>query len=197
MQINSVRVLGDTRTRPTFLNWIMKPHFGRVTEGASTVEDVLSVTKHVANALIETDMYASVVPGIERAQDILASPNEVDLVLYTRPRGRYFLKTASELGNQEGSVSVQARARNFLGVADTFNVAISQGIKTRLAGNISLSAPVAADLKTRGELSLFGFQKDLTATSSCIEGVRGLRASLKVRLAHSCTLNKYSNIIVV
>lgn len=197
MQINSVRVLGDTRTRPTFLNWIMKPHFGRVTEDVSTVEDVLSVTKHIANALLETDMYASVVPGIERAQDVLANPNEVDLVLYTRPRGRYFLRTSSELGNQEGSVAVQARARNFLGVADTLNVAISQGIKTRLAGNISLSAPVAPDLKPRAELSLFGFQKDLTASSSCIEGVRGLRASLKVRLARSCILTECSNAIYI
>ena len=184
MQINSVRVLGDTRTRPAFLDWIMKPHmkphFVRPSEDSSTVEDVLRITKRVTNALLETDIYASVMPGIESAQDLLARPNEVDLVLYTRPKGRYFLRTSSEVGNQEGSVQVQARARNFLGVADILEVSLSQGIKTRLAGNISLSAPVTANLKTRAELSLFGFQKDLTVSSSCVEGVRGFRAALRV-----------------
>lgn len=180
MRINSVRVLGDTRTRPAFLDWIIKPYFSQSSDNTSTVDDVLATTKHIANTLLETDIYANIVPSIERAHDILASPDEVDLVLYTRPKGRYFLKTSSEIGNQEGSVAVQARARNFLGVADALEVSLSQGIKTRLAGNVSLSAPVAADLKTRAELSLFGFQKDLTASSSCVDGVRGLRAVLRV-----------------
>lgn len=49
-----------------------------------------------------------------------------------------------------------------------------------MAGNLSLSAPLTPSLATRGELSLFGLERDYTSYASCIEGARGLRALIRV-----------------
>ena len=76
--------------------------------------------------------------------------------------------------------TIQARARNAFGGAEVVDAAFSSGLKTRLAGHISLSAPLSPSLKTCGEVSLFGIEKDLSDFASCIEGIRGLRASIRV-----------------
>lgn len=56
----------------------------------------------------------------------------------------------------------------------------SSGLKTRLAGHISLSAPLTPDLRNRGELSIFGLEKDYTHFASCYEGIRGLKTLVRV-----------------
>lgn len=76
--------------------------------------------------------------------------------------------------------NIQARIRNAFGGAEQVEATLSSGLKTRLAGHLSLSAPLSPNLRTFGELSLFGFEKDCLAYASCMEGVRGLRAVIRV-----------------
>ncbi|KAI5118902.1 hypothetical protein M0805_002818 [Coniferiporia weirii] len=180
MRISSVRVQGATQTRPSFLHWLIKPHLETSKEdNAATLKDVLISTKHITNKFLETDVFSAVSPRLEASRDTLARPGDVELVLQVRQKGRYFLKTSTELGDQEGSVSIQGRARNAFGGAETLEATFSTGLKTRLAGHIALSAPISPSLKTRGEISVFGLERDLTAFASCIEGVRGLRAVIR------------------
>ncbi|KAL5476991.1 hypothetical protein ACEPAI_3177 [Sanghuangporus weigelae] len=180
MRITSVRVDGANKTRSSFLHWVIEPQLTRAKSDSSTLSDVLFSTKSVARKLLETDLFHYVLPRLEGSKDVLAQPGDVDLILQTRQKGKYFLKTATELGNQEGSVSVHARARNAFGSAETVEGVLSSGLRTRLAGHVSLSKPIwNPDLRTRGELSVFGVEKDFTGFASCVEGVRGLRASIK------------------
>ena len=130
--------------------------------------------------MAETDIFASVVPRLEPSREPSARPGDLQLVLQTRQRGRFFLKTATELGDQDGNVSLQVRLRNVLGGAETLEGSLSSGLRTRLAGHVSLGAPIRPDLRTRGEISVFGLEKDLTAVASHVEGVRGVRAAVRV-----------------
>lgn len=46
--------------------------------------------------------------------------------------------------------------------------------------NGSLSAPLTSNMKTRGEFSVFGMERDNSSFASSSEGVRGLRALVRV-----------------
>ncbi|EJD05373.1 uncharacterized protein FOMMEDRAFT_118409 [Fomitiporia mediterranea MF3/22] len=179
MRIASVRVEGAGKTRPSFLHWLIEPHLSDVRTDASTLNDVLGVSKRISNKLLESDVFSIVVPRLEQSRGELAGPGDLELVLHTRPKGKYFLKTATEIGDQEGSVSVQGRIRNAFGGAEILETTLSSGLRTRLAGHVSISAPLTPSLRTRGELSVFGIEKDLTAYASCVEGIRGVRAAIK------------------
>lgn len=180
MRLASVRVQGANQTRPSFLHWLLKPHLSTADTETAIFSDVLKTTSSVTRKMLETDIFASVVPKIETYNDPSARPGDLALVLQTRQKGRFFLKTATEVGDQDGSVTLQMRLRNALGGAETLEASLSSGLRTRLAGHVSLGAPITPDLKTRGELSVFGLEKDWTALSSCVEGVRGVRASIRV-----------------
>jgi outer membrane protein insertion porin family len=183
MRLSSVRVVGAHRTRPSFLNWLLKPHLDDMSLHSpqpTTLSDILKTTRRITANMLETDVFTHVVPRLEASRDPMAHPGDLSLLLQTRQKGRFFLKTATELGDQEGSVSLQMRLRNALGGAETLEAALSSGLRTRLAGHFTFGLPVSPDLKTRGEISVFGLEKDLTALSSCVEGVRGLRAAIRV-----------------
>lgn len=40
---------------------------------------------------------------LERSREALAAPNDVDVIFTTKERGKYFLKTSTEVGNNEGN----------------------------------------------------------------------------------------------
>jgi hypothetical protein len=48
-------------------------------------------------------MFKSVEARIERARDSVANVDDVDIVFTVPEKGRYYLNTSTELGNNEGS----------------------------------------------------------------------------------------------
>lgn len=40
---------------------------------------------------------------LERSREALAAPNDVDVIFTTKERGKYFVKTSTEVGNNEGN----------------------------------------------------------------------------------------------
>ena len=72
--------------------------------------------------------------------------------------------------------------RNVFGGAETFEAHLSFGTKTRIAYNASLTAPLTRDLQTRGELTVFGLERDSTSYCSAFEGVRDVKAAVRVSL---------------
>ena len=78
--------------------------------------------------------------------------------------------------------SATCRVRNAFGGAETFEANLAFGTKTRVAFNAALSAPLTTDFKTRGELSLFAQERDNTVFCSAMEGLRGLKAVVRVSL---------------
>jgi len=101
MNISAVRVEGATHTRKSFLSSIIAPALS--TEKDSTLEDVLHTTRRISHALKKTDIFSSVEPHIDRPRSNLALPGDVDLVFKTRERGRWYVSSATEVGNNEGS----------------------------------------------------------------------------------------------
>ncbi|CDO73898.1 hypothetical protein BN946_scf185016.g55 [Trametes cinnabarina] len=148
-------------------------------EKGATLESVLRKTKTIKSLLEETDIFNNVEAIIDRSRDFLAHPEDVDVVFLTREKGRYFLNTSTQVGNNEGGASATARVRNAFGGAETFEANVAFATKTRMSFNASLSAPLSSDLKTRGEIALFGLERDNSSFASSYEGIRGLRAVLR------------------
>lgn len=104
LRISSVRIEGASRTRPSFLDWLVKPHLQHAQSQDSDLESVLRTARGITHSLLATDNFSSVLPRLESSRGPLATDEDVDLVFQTRQKGRYFLKTATEIGAQEGSV---------------------------------------------------------------------------------------------
>lgn len=67
------------------------------------MQSVLHATRHISDVLQRADIFHSVSVKIERSKDELYPPEAVDLVFKVREKGRFYLKTSTELGNNEGS----------------------------------------------------------------------------------------------
>ena len=97
-----MRVRGATRTRESFLGSIIDPFLRGQDEETATLESVLRRTKDIKSKLEETDLFSQVQVIIDRSRDALARPDDVDVVFLTKERGRYFLNTSTQVGNNEG-----------------------------------------------------------------------------------------------
>lgn len=103
LNIASVRVRGAPRTRASFLGSIIDPILeAPPDEKGATLETVLRKTKEIKSLLEETDLFTQVEAIIDRSRDALANPNDVDVVFLTREKGRYYLSTSTQVGNNEG-----------------------------------------------------------------------------------------------
>ncbi|KAF7972449.1 hypothetical protein HWV62_17926 [Athelia sp. TMB] len=191
LRIASVRVEGAPKTRQSFLAWLIHPHLQATSadpstsEQASNLGSVLHTTRSISRVLTETDIFHSLEAKIEKSRDALAGEDDVDVVFKARERGRFFMKTSTEMGNGEGNASLTARARNTFGGAETLEANISLGTTTRRAYQASLTAPLMPNLKTTGTLSLFGTDRDNTSFASSTEGLRGVKAAVRHQLAPS------------
>lgn len=108
LRIASVRVEGAPKTRESFLAWLIHPHLqpsapAASGEGSSTLGSVLHTTRGISRVLSETDIFHSVEAKIEKSRDALAGEDDVDVVIKARERGRFFMKTSTEMGNGEGN----------------------------------------------------------------------------------------------
>ncbi|PPR08247.1 hypothetical protein CVT24_001289 [Panaeolus cyanescens] len=183
VNVSAVRVEGATNTRQSFLASIITPAIpppsNPSSDKPSTLGDALHAARAISSALNKTDIFSKVEAYIDKPRSALASPTDVDLVFRTKERGRWYVSSSTELGNNEGSASASARIRNVFGGAEVFEANVSTGTKTRRAFRGALTAPLTSDLKTYGELSAYGSERDLTAYASCHEALKGVRAVIR------------------
>ncbi|KAL0958293.1 hypothetical protein HGRIS_000440 [Hohenbuehelia grisea] len=179
LTISSVRVEGTPNTRKSFLGFVINPTLSSFSAGPQNFESVLHTTREISHRLRETDIYKTLQVRIEQARDALAQDGSVDVVFKAQERGRFYLNTSTELGNAEGNASATARIRNVFGGAETLEANLSMGTKTRRSFRASLEAPISPDLKTRGELTLYGLERDNTGFASSYETLRGLKAAVR------------------
>ncbi|KAJ7718585.1 bacterial surface antigen [Mycena maculata] len=139
----------------------------------------LHTARRISSVLQRADIFRSIDVKLERARAPLASKHDVDLVFTTKEKGRFFAKSSTEVGNNEGSASLVARLRNVFGGAETFEANLSLGTTTRKAFNVTFTAPLTSDLNTYGEMHLFGLERDHSSFASCTEGLRGAKALVR------------------
>lgn len=101
INLRSIRIDGPSPFRSSFLDWLVRPYLH---QSDQNLRSVLNATRQIAHVLLESDIFLSVSPQLVSSRDVHATDNDVDVVLHTRPKGRYFLKTSTEFGNQEGNV---------------------------------------------------------------------------------------------
>ncbi|KAF8510378.1 hypothetical protein JB92DRAFT_2831576 [Gautieria morchelliformis] len=76
--------------------------------------------------------------------------------------------------------------RNIFGGTANFDASISYGLHTSDVFCAALSMPLSPSLRTRGRLSLYKAERDLSRFASCWEALKGARAS--IRAAAGCTM---------
>ncbi|KAG9000288.1 hypothetical protein FRB90_011865 [Tulasnella sp. 427] len=185
-RIGAIRVEGAEKTRTSFVGSLVKPYIASPTDGTSprptTLSDVISTTNEVQSLLMATQIFKSVKPTLERSWSPLAEQDDIDIVFKCAEKGKYFIRTATDVGNQEGSASATARINNVFGGAEFLEGNVSFGTKTRQAFQLRLEAPVVSldrSLRTRGEISAFSTERDFTSFASVSEGVKGLKLALR------------------
>ncbi|KZV68356.1 mitochondrial protein [Peniophora sp. CONT] len=173
-RVASVRVDGAARTRATFLASIINPQLAK--ERPETLEGALLATRDIGHYLREADIFSIVNAKLEPAA---GRDGDVDIVFTTKEKGRYFLKTSTEVGNNEGTASATGHIRNVFGGAEHFEASVSAGTKTRRAFNGVFSAPLTGTLGTRGELSAYAADSDKSSFASCTEALRGAKVAVR------------------
>ncbi|GJJ11440.1 hypothetical protein Clacol_005673 [Clathrus columnatus] len=188
LRIRAIRVEGANHTRDSFLSTIIEPILRSenvtIPSGISdtqpeTLESVLHTTRRIADLLVQTDIFSSVNPTLVKSRDPLATDKDVDVVFKCKERGRMFLQTATEIGNNEGTARLTARLRNVFGGAEKFEATLSYGSFTRQAFSANLTAPLTPDLRTVGSLAAYANDRDLSSYASCKEVLKGAKATIR------------------
>ncbi|CAE6468940.1 unnamed protein product [Rhizoctonia solani] len=141
-RITSVKIDGTPNTRASFLASIVNSHIP--TAGMTptlaphdTFLNILHTSRHITAALNSTGIFTSVTPTLEASSSPYAAPHDYTLHFKVRERGRFFLKTSTDVGsNNDGSASVTARIRNAFGGAEAVEGALALGNKTTRSGNL-------------------------------------------------------------
>ena len=194
VSLAAVRVFGANVTSRAFLDWLIAPHI--VVPPHSTFRDVLDTTTAISTALAASGLFRAQSARIQPAED--GDPAHVDVVYDVHERGRFFVKTSTELGDGEGtaasiffllslcaltpSQSLEGRLVNPFGHADVLSLNASLGTKTKRAFDASLSLPVTPALDSYAFLSLVGTERELGAQGG---GGREERMALKAGLRKS------------
>lgn len=97
-----MRVRGAVRTRNSFLGSIFDPYLAPSPDEPQTLGTVLRKTKEMKSLLEETDLFSHVEAVIDRSRDVVAHPDDVDVIFLAKEKGRYFLNTSTQVGNNEG-----------------------------------------------------------------------------------------------
>lgn len=101
VSVAAVRIHGANATARALLDWLIAPHIVLVPH--STFRDVLDTTTAISRTLAATGIFRSHSVRIQPAED--GSDAHVDLVYDVHERGRFFIKTSTELGNGEGNAA--------------------------------------------------------------------------------------------
>lgn len=129
LRLNSIRILGATSTRTGFLSSVTSPYLSssttptssylssllsafqseEATPTTSTLRDVLRKTRNLTDDLGKFDIFSSVEAGLEGSPSVWADEEDVDLVIKVKEASKYYVRTATDVGDGEGSaVGVQS-----------------------------------------------------------------------------------------
>ncbi|TKY89245.1 hypothetical protein EX895_001776 [Sporisorium graminicola] len=204
LRLNAIRIAGAGRAlRPGYLASLCRPYmdpslsdqnanasiltslyYGSRTSHVlpgqpTTLPSILALTSSLAGDLDKLDVFRNIEASLAPSIFPGASEEDVDVILACgKPKGRVFLKSSTDVGNGEGSASVQGRIRNVFGGAETLQGSATFGTRTKQAFNLEFGGPLAGNPDLEYKLAAFSHDRDYSAFASLSESVQGLRASL-------------------
>ncbi|KAF1807030.1 surface antigen-domain-containing protein [Mucor lusitanicus] len=168
--VNAITILGTKQTRPGFLEKATKD----VLE-ANTYADVINSAQQVAEKLQRFDIFDGVQILLDNATDSdpLAAPESINVVYQVKEKSRVFIKTGTEIGNNEGNMNGSITVRNVFGGAELLETVASFGTRNSSAFQFSLSKPVNASPDSRLDINAHRVLCNNTLASSYEELARG------------------------
>ncbi|GAA5854270.1 hypothetical protein JCM5353_000195 [Sporobolomyces roseus] len=195
LRLNSIRFLGATTIRPSFLSSIVAPYLSPLPTPSflsssfpappppsqQTLKSLLRTTRELTEALEKFDIFrpGTIEPTLVQSDSVLSGRDEVDLVFNVKEQPKYFLRTATDVGDGEGNATGTAKIRNAFGGGETVEGNVSFGTRTKSAFQVKFDTPVNASPTTRFDFSMFSAQRDLNYFASCNESTKGLMARLR------------------
>ncbi|POW16964.1 hypothetical protein PSTT_00787, partial [Puccinia striiformis] len=173
-KLSAVRVVGGHHTRPEFLSEIFGPILGDGDE--RTLPESYDLGRASRQTGQAGHLLASTTPDKDEPRGIEALVNVIE-------RGRFFLKTSTDVGNGEGALTGLARARNVCGRAEVLEASVGLGNKTRASCQLRAEAPLWA-ARARAELAVNASERDLSGFASCNETVKSVAAKLKTETGY-------------
>lgn len=132
LRLNAIRILGAHSTRPAFLSRIFAPYlsplpppsflsssFDSVSSPSSasskpappsqqTLRSLLKASRQLTETLESFDIFRGIDATLEKSDSAFAERQDVDIVLRVKEAPKYFLRTATDVGDGEGTaVSVE------------------------------------------------------------------------------------------
>ncbi|KAG1618747.1 hypothetical protein G6F46_003683 [Rhizopus delemar] len=128
--VNAVTILGAKVTLPSFLEYATRKPLQ-----AKTVADVINFSQDTAERLSQLDIFDNVQVLLENASDNdpLAAPDSINVVYKVKEKSRLFIKTGTEVGNNEGNMNGTVTVRNVFGGAELLETVASFGTRTSSA----------------------------------------------------------------
>lgn len=208
LRLNAIRISGAGRAlRPSYLASLCRPYMdptlsdqnpnaniinslyygsriSHVLPGQpTTLPSILALTSSLAGDLDKLDVFRNIEASLAPSMFPGASQEDVDVIIACgKPKGRVFLKSSTDVGNGEGSASVQGRIRNVLGGAETLQGSATFGTRTKQAFNLEFGGPLAGNPDIEYKLAAFSHERDYSAFASLSEAVKGVRASINSSL---------------
>ncbi|EGG00834.1 uncharacterized protein MELLADRAFT_117963 [Melampsora larici-populina 98AG31] len=180
-KLSAIRLSGASLTRPDFLRPIFAPLLS--TKEPQKLADILLATDQLYSRLADLDLFSSIKLDLHPMSD--GKKNELELRMAVSERGRFFLKTSTDVGSGEGALTGLARGRNLLGGGELLEGSLSLGSRTRASYQVRGEVPILG-AGAKFEIAGFGAERDLSAFASCNESIRGMVAKIKVDCIEVC-----------
>ncbi|GAA5815267.1 hypothetical protein MFLAVUS_008773 [Mucor flavus] len=170
VHVNAVTILGAKTTRPSFLqsatSKILK---------SKHMADVINSSQDVAENLMRLDIFDHVNILLDNATDSdpLAAAGSINVVYQVKEKSRVFIKTGTEIGNNEGNMNGSITLRNVFGGAELLETVASFGTRNSSSFQFTLGKPVSASPDSRIDFNAHRVLCNNTLTSSYEELARG------------------------
>ncbi|KAK5740689.1 hypothetical protein LTR17_004494 [Elasticomyces elasticus] len=154
--ISSVRVLGASHTRHSFLERLFHPVLSHNREqGSYTLQEALQELGGAVDKLNRLDIFQQPIStyiDTPDQTDASTTPTDHAVFITAKERGRYTIKTGTEAGTAEGSAYVNAQLRNIFGGAESLNAHASLGTRTRSAYSANFDTPILSNPDLRWQI---------------------------------------------
>jgi outer membrane protein insertion porin family len=155
---------------------------------ATTLGDIVNQVQASCTRLSRLGIFKEIQVTLDTPKQPHSGADRVNVILEVKERPRLFLKTGTEIGMDEGSVSLSGNIRNVFGAGEALEGSVTRGTRTNAAFRLTFTKPLFANPDNVLELSGFQQEVDWTETSSLVEGERGASVQWKVGsgIGHHC-----------